>query len=96
MFQIRIRAELCKGCGFCVAACARGILAMSKRLSRQGYHVAEVHESSTCVGCRLCSDVCPEAAVEIDQRDPDSPEAAGARTGQTASSDAYPIPKEDT
>lgn len=66
-FHIRVCVERCKGCGLCVAACAKGLIRMSKKLGAKGHPVPEIVNEGDCGGCRQCADMCPEAGVEIDR-----------------------------
>jgi len=60
-----IDAMECKGCGRCVVACPKGVLAMSKRFNARGVHYAE-YTGAGCVGCCACFYSCPEPwAVEV-------------------------------
>ena len=43
MVKLTISELVCKGCGLCVRACPKGVLALSKtKLNAKGYHPAEV------------------------------------------------------
>ena len=64
-FRIRIDRQRCKGCGLCVDACAREVLAMSRELNERGERYAEVVAPQECIGCRRCSLMCPECGVEV-------------------------------
>ena len=55
--------DRCKGCGFCVAFCPRGILRFSGKSNRKGYHFPELTDHSQCVVCQFCEDLCPEFAI---------------------------------
>ncbi len=61
--EVVILAERCKGCGFCVAYCPRGVLAMSNRFNSKGYHPPYVKNPEKCVNCRFCEILCPEFAI---------------------------------
>jgi len=60
-----IDAERCKGCGLCIAACPKKVLALSGRLNRSGYDTAHVERPEDCIGCAACAMTCPEVAIEV-------------------------------
>jgi 2-oxoglutarate ferredoxin oxidoreductase subunit delta len=66
-FKVRIDRERCKGCMWCVDACPRGLIRMTRSLNVKGHHHAEIANEDECVGCCRCTDVCPEAAIQIDR-----------------------------
>ncbi len=55
--------DRCKGCGFCVEFCPRGVLVLSTEFNRKGYHPPEVIHPDRCVNCDLCERICPEFAI---------------------------------
>jgi NAD-dependent dihydropyrimidine dehydrogenase PreA subunit len=57
--SVVMNPEECKGCGLCVAACTPGVLQLSGKINRYGYHYA-VYEGHGCTGCGLCFLTCPE------------------------------------
>ena len=64
--EIHVLAERCKGCGYCVEFCPRGVLEMTKELNLKGYTLAAVAAEGKCLGCGLCSILCPEFAVHVE------------------------------
>ncbi len=55
--------DRCKGCGFCVEFCPRGVLVLSTEFNKKGYHPPEVVHPDRCVNCDLCERICPEFAI---------------------------------
>jgi pyruvate/2-oxoacid:ferredoxin oxidoreductase alpha subunit/NAD-dependent dihydropyrimidine dehydrogenase PreA subunit len=55
-----LRAEYCKGCGRCLAACARGCLEAGSDIHPLTGLVPVVFHPEACNGCALCVDACPE------------------------------------
>jgi 2-oxoglutarate ferredoxin oxidoreductase subunit delta len=76
-FRLHIDPERCKGCGLCVAFCRKGLLALSKTLNKQGRHYVEAADRDACDGCRRCTLVCPDNAIEIERR-PDPPDTGAS------------------
>ena len=63
--QLYIDEERCKGCGYCVEFCPRGVLKMSSELSPKGYYLAVVDDDSKCLACGFCELICPEFAIKL-------------------------------
>jgi 2-oxoglutarate ferredoxin oxidoreductase subunit delta len=61
--KVIIIEDRCKGCGFCVAYCPRGVLGMSPSFNRRGYHPPSVKDEAKCVNCHFCEVLCPEFAI---------------------------------
>ena len=65
--KIHVIAERCKGCGFCVEYCPRGVLEMSEEFNPRGYHPPRVRDPDACVACGLCEMLCPEFAIYCEE-----------------------------
>ncbi|OPX22480.1 MAG: 4Fe-4S ferredoxin [Planctomycetales bacterium 4484_113] len=61
--DVIIIKDRCKGCGFCVEYCPKGVLQMSEEFNIKGYHPPIVVKSGECVNCNLCEMLCPEFAI---------------------------------
>jgi len=61
--QVRLIVDRCKGCGFCVEYCPRGVLALSDAFNRKGYHPPEAVKPDECIDCGLCELICPDFAI---------------------------------
>lgn len=66
---IVIDRELCKGCGNCIEACPRKIIAMTKQFNSNGYFVVGLKEAGNCTGCAICANMCPEIAITVFQEE---------------------------
>jgi 2-oxoglutarate ferredoxin oxidoreductase subunit delta len=82
--HVLIDRERCKGCAFCIAACARSLIKLSKRLNALGHHFAESEGEGQCGGCQQCAVICPEAAIEIETEEAKLAEGRTAKPAQSA------------
>lgn len=67
MGRIVFDIERCKGCGYCVQACPRGLIVINNTYNRKGYPVAAFKDKDNqeCKACKLCAEVCPDVAIEV-------------------------------
>ncbi len=63
--KITIDEKLCKGCGFCMEVCPKGIFKESNSLNKKGYEQPEVVNPESCINCKKCELICPEMAINI-------------------------------
>ena len=63
--QVSIDKERCKGCGYCVEFCPRGVLKMSNELNAKGYPLPVVDNETGCLACGYCEAICPEFAIKV-------------------------------
>ncbi len=65
MYMLKIDEKRCKACGLCAAACPRGVIGIDRnRIEINGTGCA-VMENGGCIGCRSCTEVCPDIAITI-------------------------------
>lgn len=68
MAKITVSENACKGCGLCVRACPKKILAISDTVSNsKGYFIVEVTDKDKCIGCAACAITCPDCAIEVER-----------------------------
>lgn len=65
MAKVEIRAESCKSCGYCVMFCSKSVLAVGKEVNAKGYPYVTAVKPEACIGCAMCAQVCPDAAIEV-------------------------------
>lgn len=61
--DIVIIEERCKGCSYCIEFCPKKVFEESTKVNQIGNHPPRVKDSSLCVGCGVCEDICPDFAV---------------------------------
>ena len=68
MVKVTINELVCKGCGLCVRACPKSVLALSKtKLNAKGYHPATVTETEKCIACAMCATMCPDVVITVEK-----------------------------
>ena len=68
MPKIIVKEDVCKGCGLCVNACPRKIIAIAnEKINNKGYHPAELLDEEKCTGCASCAVMCPDVAIIVER-----------------------------
>ena len=68
MAKVIFQENVCKGCGLCVTACPKGIVALAKdKINAKGYHPAGVIEQDKCIGCASCALMCPDTVITVER-----------------------------
>lgn len=68
MAKVTFNTDLCKGCGLCVGACPKHIVAISKEIINiKGHHPAEITDQSLCIGCAFCATMCPDCVIKVER-----------------------------
>lgn len=68
MAKLTFQTDRCKGCGLCVNACPKGLIALAKdKINQKGHHPAELTEPEKCVGCASCAIMCPDCIIEVER-----------------------------
>ena len=68
MNRVTFKTELCKGCGLCVSACPKHIIALDKtKLNSKGYHPAGITAQEQCIACAMCATMCPDVVITVEK-----------------------------
>ena len=68
MAKLTVRTDRCKGCGLCVSACPKGLIAIAEdKINQRGHHPAELTDPEKCVGCASCAIMCPDCIIEVER-----------------------------
>lgn len=68
MAKLTIDQDTCKGCGLCVLACPKKILALSHEIINvKGYHPVTITDEAACIGCASCARMCPDLVFTVEK-----------------------------
>ena len=68
MAKVTFREERCKGCGLCVGACPKKIVALDEeKLNALGHHPARIIDQEKCIGCAFCATMCPDCVIKVER-----------------------------
>ena len=65
MAMIKVIAERCKSCGYCIKFCPKQVLAVGKNVTSKGYEYVEPVNQEACIACCMCARICPDGAIEV-------------------------------
>lgn len=68
-FRVTLDKGKCSGCEECLDACTVNVFEMK-------YGKSMPVREAECIGCRSCIDVCKEAAIQIEEIQPEMSETA--------------------
>ena len=67
MAKISFKSDVCKGCGLCVTACPKKIVALDENvLNAKGHHLAKCIDTDACIGCASCALMCPDCVITVE------------------------------
>lgn len=64
MSKVKLDAERCKECGYCVRHCPREAISFSGKFNGAGYNYVTVDDEK-CIGCGICYTTCPDQVFEV-------------------------------
>ncbi len=68
MAKLTFDTNRCKGCGLCVEACPKGLLAIARdKINQKGHHPAEITDQEKCAGCAFCAMMCPDCVIKVER-----------------------------
>jgi 2-oxoglutarate ferredoxin oxidoreductase subunit delta len=68
MPKVSFDEDLCKGCGLCVGACPKKIVAITKeKMNAKGFHPARLTNADECIACGFCAVMCPDVAIRVEK-----------------------------
>ena len=68
MAKLTFKAEKCKGCGLCVDACPKQVLALdADTINQKGHHPVKAVNEEACIGCAFCATMCPDCIITVEK-----------------------------
>ena len=68
MAKLTFDTNRSKGCGLCVEACPKGLLAIARdKINQKGHHPAEITDQEKCAGCAFCAMMCPDCVITVER-----------------------------
>ena len=68
MAKVTFNSDLCKGCGLCVDACPKKIIAIAKdKINSKGHSPVEITDQEKCIACAFCATMCPDCVITVEK-----------------------------
>ena len=63
-----VNTERCKGCGLCIHACPKHLLALEKKhINKKGHTPVCMTDVTQCIGCAFCAIMCPDCVITVEK-----------------------------
>ena len=70
MAKLTFQTDGCKGCGLCVDACPKDVLALNKaKINKKGHHPIEAVQPEACIACAFCAMMCPDCVITVEKEE---------------------------
>jgi 2-oxoglutarate ferredoxin oxidoreductase subunit delta len=67
-FYIEVDGQACKECGYCMEVCPRNVFSPADYFNDKGHKPVKIKSSEKCIGCRMCFFVCPDFAINVEEK----------------------------
>lgn len=68
MPKLTFLTDNCKGCGLCVDACPKGVLAIATdEINKKGHHPVKAAHPEACIACAFCATMCPDCIITVER-----------------------------
>ena len=68
MPKLTFKTDNCKGCGLCVDACPKKVLALAQdQINKKGHHPVVAAQPEKCIGCAFCAMMCPDCIIQVER-----------------------------
>lgn len=69
--RIKLIDNLCKGCGYCIEFCPNKVFDKSDQVNEKGVNLPRIRDQTKCTLCGLCTRLCPDFALTIEEDESD-------------------------
>lgn len=68
MARLTFKTDSCKGCGLCIDACPKQVLALAEdKINQKGHRPVEALRPELCIGCAFCATMCPDCVITVER-----------------------------